>query len=106
MTRKEFCTKDLRARAQNTFTNASIDHRTDLQERLMRKYNANAWQQKEYPIITNVQTRGYSGPAHGVPQTSGGTPGGAGIYSMGNAAAGGLLRVLVRIYQVPGSIWI
>ena len=79
MTKKEFSTKDLRARAQNTFTNASIDHRTDLQERLMRKYNANAWQQKEYPIITNVQTRGYSGPAQGGAN--------AGRYSMGNPGA-------------------
>ena len=61
MTKKEFCAESVRAKAQNTFVNDTIDHRTDLQERLMRKINANAWQQKKFPIITNVMTRGYGG---------------------------------------------
>ena len=54
MTEKEFCTTDLRAKAAGAFTNDTISHRTDMQERLMRKINANSWQQKVMPIRTNV----------------------------------------------------
>ena len=51
MRKKEFMdTKDIRKKAQLTFTNSAINHRTDLQERLMRKINANAWQRKVAPI--------------------------------------------------------
>jgi hypothetical protein len=51
MRKKEFMdTKDIRKKAQLTFTDSAINHRTDMQERLMRKINANAWQQKAAPI--------------------------------------------------------
>ena len=53
MRKKEFediC--DIRKKAQLTFANETIKHRTELQERLMRKINANAWQQKSHPIHT------------------------------------------------------
>ena len=53
MRKKEFIdTKDIRKKAQLTFTNSVINHRTDLQERLMRKINANAWQKKSAPMHT------------------------------------------------------
>ena len=34
MTKEEFCTKNIRAKAQNTFTNATIDHRTGLTRKI------------------------------------------------------------------------
>jgi len=46
---------DIRALANDAFTRSAIDFRTDLQERLMRKQNANAWQQKVAPINTYGQ---------------------------------------------------
>ena len=62
MTEKEFCTQNVRAKAAGTFTNDALNHRTDMQERLMRKINANAWQQKAMPIRTNVYNTGGGGP--------------------------------------------
>jgi len=54
MRKKEFTDiKDIRKKAQLTFTNQTINQRTELQERLMRKMNANAWQRKVAPIHTN-----------------------------------------------------
>jgi len=53
MRKKEFediC--EIRKKAQLTFANETIKQRTELQERLMRKINANAWQQKSHPIHT------------------------------------------------------
>ena len=44
---------EIRKKAQLTFANETIKQRTELQERLMRKINANAWQQKSHPIHTN-----------------------------------------------------
>ena len=41
---------EIRQMAQNNFTDSSIDHRTDLQSRLLRKVNVNSWQQKQYPL--------------------------------------------------------
>ena len=41
---------EIRQMAQNDFANSSIDHRTDLQSRLLRKVNVNSWQQKQYPL--------------------------------------------------------
>ena len=64
MRKKEFqdiC--EIRKKAQLTFANETIKQRTELQERLMRKINANAWQQKSHPIHTrqmlfNTSSRG------------------------------------------------
>ena len=53
MRKKEFediCS--IRKKAQLTFANETIKQRTELQERLMRKINANAWQKKSHPIHT------------------------------------------------------
>ena len=53
MRKKEFediC--EIRKKAQLTFANETIKQRTELQERLMRKINANAWQRKSHPIHT------------------------------------------------------
>ena len=51
MRKKEFMNvEDIRKKAQLTFTDSAINHRTDMQERLMRKINANAWQRKAAPI--------------------------------------------------------
>ena len=46
---------DIRAMANNSFLEATIQHRTELQERLMRKNNARAWQQRQAPINRNTQ---------------------------------------------------
>lgn len=46
---------EIRALANNAFTNAAIEFRTDLSERLMRKINANAWQRRVAPISTSGQ---------------------------------------------------
>lgn len=50
----EFNSK-IRALANDSFTRATIQQRTDLQERLMRKVNAEGWQQRQAPIRTGGQ---------------------------------------------------
>ena len=39
--------------AQNDFTNSSIDHRTDLQSRLLRKVHINSWQKNNILYVLN-----------------------------------------------------
>ena len=41
---------NIRALANNAFVSGAIEFRTDLQERLMRKVNSDAWQQRKAPI--------------------------------------------------------
>jgi len=41
---------EIRNLAQNAFTDNAINFRTELQTRLLRKVNVNAWQQKVAPI--------------------------------------------------------
>ena len=41
---------EIRKLAQNAFTDNAINFRTELQTRLLRKVNVNAWQQKVAPI--------------------------------------------------------
>ena len=51
----EFGNKDnniIRGLANNAFLDSSLEFRNDLQERLMRKSNAIAWQQRQMPIRT------------------------------------------------------
>jgi hypothetical protein len=48
-------TGDIRQMANQTFLDSSIQFRTEMQERLMRKHNANAWQRKQFPIHTSGQ---------------------------------------------------
>lgn len=43
-------TSDIRALANDTFLRETIKQRSELQTRLMRKNNANSWQQKMFPI--------------------------------------------------------
>ena len=43
--------RNVRAKAQDTYLNNQLTFRTEMQERLMRKRNAEAWQQKVAPII-------------------------------------------------------
>lgn len=43
---------EIRKKAQLLFADETIKQRTELQERLMRKMNTNAWQQKSHPIHT------------------------------------------------------
>jgi hypothetical protein len=40
----------IRSLANQKFVDDAITFRTGLQERLMRKQNATAWQQRKYPI--------------------------------------------------------
>ena len=40
----------IRDLAQNSFLNSSLQQRTELQERLMRKRNNEMWQLRKYPI--------------------------------------------------------
>ena len=42
-------TNQIRDLAQNSFLNSSLQHRTELQERLMRKRNNELWQLRKYP---------------------------------------------------------
>ena len=51
--------EDIRNLANNQFLESSMEFRTDLQERLMRKRNAEGWQQRVMPLNLNVQK--YSG---------------------------------------------
>ena len=46
---------NIRALANDAFVSGAIEFRTDLQERLMRKVNAEAWQQRKAPIRTGGQ---------------------------------------------------
>ena len=48
-------TENIRELANQAFLDNSLDFRTDLQERLMRKNNSRVWQQKMYPIQTGGQ---------------------------------------------------
>ena len=52
---------DIRTLANNAFLQGSLQFRTELQERLMRKSNARAWQQKRFPIRTNNAAPAMSG---------------------------------------------
>lgn len=45
----------IRNLANNEFTRSALEFRTGLQEKLMRKINANAWQQKVAPLNLNVK---------------------------------------------------
>ena len=45
----------IRKLANQAFTDSSIQFRTEMQQRLMRKNNANAWQQRQAPINTMGQ---------------------------------------------------
>ena len=47
--------KDVRTLANDAFLNASIEFRTDLQQRWMRKRNAELWQQRLFPISKQQQ---------------------------------------------------
>lgn len=49
--------KNVRQKAQDTFLNSELQHRTELQQRLMRKINANSWQQKVAPIHRSAFSR-------------------------------------------------
>lgn len=53
----EFNSK-MKALANDAFTRDSIEHRTDIQQRLMRKVNSQAWQQRVSPISTSGQYMG------------------------------------------------
>lgn len=46
-------TNDIRALAQDTFLRSSLQQRTELQERLMRKRNNELWQLRKYPMHTS-----------------------------------------------------
>lgn len=46
---------NIRALANDAFVSGAIEFRTDLQERLMRKVNADAWQRRQAPIRTGGQ---------------------------------------------------
>ena len=48
----------IRGLANNAFLDNALEFRTDLQERLMRKHNARAWQQRQMPIRTGGQRMG------------------------------------------------
>ena len=67
--REKYTNMEVREMAQNAFLDNALSHRTDLQERLMRKSNARSWQQKQSPIITNQFTRGASSAAPGLRPT-------------------------------------
>lgn len=48
-------TPDIRSIANDAFMNDTIQHRTELQERLLRKRNSEMWQLRKAPINTNSQ---------------------------------------------------
>ena len=48
-------TQDIRKLANNSFLEGTLQQRTELQERLMRKKNAIAWQQRQAPISRQTQ---------------------------------------------------
>ena len=43
---------NIRSLAQDTFLRSSLQQRTELQERLMRKRNNELWESRKYPIRT------------------------------------------------------
>jgi hypothetical protein len=47
---------EYRQLANNAFTDSTILFRTELQERLMRKRNAEMWQRRAFPISTMNKT--------------------------------------------------
>jgi hypothetical protein len=47
--------QDIRTLANNSFLEGTLQQRTELQERLMRKNNAIAWQQRQAPISRHTQ---------------------------------------------------
>jgi hypothetical protein len=47
---QKYSNADIRTKAQNAFADNTINFRTELQTRLLRKVNVNAWQQKVAPI--------------------------------------------------------
>ena len=49
-------TTEYRQLANNAFTDSTIQFRTEMQERLMRKRNAELWQQRAFPISTMNKT--------------------------------------------------
>ena len=51
---------NIRKMANDEFLNSAIEFRTGMQERLMRKKNAEKWQQRQFPLNTN-SSRGISG---------------------------------------------
>ena len=53
-------TNSIRTLAQDSFLRASLDHRDDLMERLMRKRNAEMWQVRKYPKSTAGRGNGKS----------------------------------------------
>lgn len=63
--REQYSNMEVRELAQNAFLDNALSHRTDLQERLMRKSNERQWQLKKMPIITNQYTKGASTGARG-----------------------------------------
>lgn len=50
---QQYTNSEIRNLAQNHFTDNTIDFRTQLQTRLLRKANVNSWQQKVAPININ-----------------------------------------------------
>ena len=46
---------NIRTMVHDAFTDAAIQHRTDIQQSAMQKVNASKWQQRQSPIITNNQ---------------------------------------------------
>ena len=46
---------EIRKLADRQFLDSAIEFRTGMQERLMRKTNANAWQQRVAPLTKNSQ---------------------------------------------------
>jgi hypothetical protein len=65
----QYTNMEIREMTQNAFLDHSLAHRTDLQERLMRKSNERQWQLRKAPIITNQFTRGGSSAAPGLRST-------------------------------------
>jgi hypothetical protein len=51
-------TNNIRAIAQDSFLQASLEHRNDMMERLMRKRNGEMWQLRKYPKITSQRGSG------------------------------------------------
>jgi len=64
--RTQMTNMEVRESAQNAFLDNQLAHRTDLQERQMRKNNERAWQLKKAPIMTNQFNRGASTGTRGI----------------------------------------
>ena len=48
-------TSNIHKLADQHYTDSTINFRTEIQERLMRKRNSERWQQRQYPISKNGQ---------------------------------------------------